>query len=93
MPGTTTIRETADGPIRAFRGSAASPSAPTAATGSAPSGRRELLTTQVYVRGDPGNPRDFLWRSLTAEDRNALTVPFERAADGERASFDIVVAA
>ncbi len=55
-------------------------------------GNRELLTTQVYVRGDPGNPGDFLWQSLDAEDRNALTIPFEPVADGLRGVFPIVVA-
>ncbi|MEO7151101.1 MAG: protocatechuate 3,4-dioxygenase [Burkholderiaceae bacterium] len=56
-------------------------------------GARELLTTQLYVDGDPGNPGDGLWRRLSAADRSALTVPF--AADGAQGSvarFDIVVA-
>ena len=56
-------------------------------------GARELLTTQVYVTDDPGNPRDFLWRSLGAADRAALTVAFAPGGDGLRASFPIVVAA
>jgi protocatechuate 3,4-dioxygenase beta subunit len=56
-------------------------------------GARELLTTQVYVQGDPGNERDFLWQRLRAEDRAALTVPFEPAGDALRARFAIVVAA
>ena len=55
-------------------------------------GRRELLTTQVYVRGDPGNGADFLWRNLDPIGREALTVPFEPVADGLRAVFDIVLA-
>ena len=54
-------------------------------------GQRELLTTQLYVEGDPGNARDFLWRRLSAEDRAAITVPFATAADGLRARFAIVV--
>jgi len=54
-------------------------------------GQRELLTTQLYVEGDPGNPRDFLWRRLSAEDRATITVPFVRAADGLQARFAIVV--
>lgn len=54
---------------------------------------RELLTTQVYVANDPGNPRDSLWRSLSADDRAALTVDFSPGSDGLRASFPIVVAA
>ena len=56
-------------------------------------GPRELLTTQLYVEGAPGNARDGLWRSLSEEARAALTVPFERAADGWQARFPIVVAA
>lgn len=55
--------------------------------------RRELLTTQLYVAGDPGNARDFLWRSLGEADRAALTVPFTAGSDGLRAQFPIVVAA
>jgi protocatechuate 3,4-dioxygenase, beta subunit len=54
---------------------------------------RELLTTQLYVAGDPGNERDFLWRSLRDDARAALTVPFAGAADGVRAVFPIVVGA
>ncbi|WP_341893520.1 protocatechuate 3,4-dioxygenase [Variovorax sp. YR752] len=56
-------------------------------------GSRELLTTQVYVQGDPGNARDFLWQRLRGEDRTALTVAFEPAGDALRARFPIVVAA
>jgi len=54
---------------------------------------RELLTTQLYVEGDAGNARDFLWRNLDAQARAAITVPFRRAADGLQAHFPIVVAA
>jgi len=56
-------------------------------------GKRELLTTQVYVEGDPGNARDSLWRGLGAADRSALTVPFVADGDSVRARFPIVVAA
>jgi len=55
-------------------------------------GGRELLTTQVYVAGDPGNARDALWRNLTVVDRDALTVAFVPQAEGFRAAFPIVVA-
>jgi protocatechuate 3,4-dioxygenase, beta subunit len=55
------------------------------------SGARELLTTQLYVAGDPHNERDFLWRNLGEEGRRAVTVPFAQDADGLRASFPIVV--
>lgn len=56
-------------------------------------GMRELLTTQVYVQGDPGNERDFLWQRLRADERAALTVPFVPAGDALRARFAIVVQA
>lgn len=56
-------------------------------------GARALLTTQLYVAGDAGNARDFLWRNLPPAARNAVTVPFERGADGWRARFPIAVAA
>ncbi len=54
---------------------------------------RELLTTQMYVAGDPGNASDFLWRRLSAVERAALTVPFTPSADGMRAEFALVVQA
>jgi protocatechuate 3,4-dioxygenase beta subunit len=56
-------------------------------------GGRELLTTQMYVEGDPNNVRDGLWRSLDAAGRAALTRPFMAAPDGVRAQFPIVVTA
>ncbi|MEO6410696.1 MAG: protocatechuate 3,4-dioxygenase [Burkholderiaceae bacterium] len=55
-------------------------------------GTRELLTTQLYVEGDPGNPRDGLWRRLSPADQAAVTVPFAAdVAGGTKARFDIVV--
>lgn len=56
-------------------------------------GARAVLTTQLYVAGDPGNERDMLWRRLPdAQARAALTVPFVSGADGMRARFPIVLA-
>ena len=55
-------------------------------------GARELLTTQLYVEGDPHNERDFLWRNLGA-DRALVTVPFRTGGDGLQAHFPIVVGA
>ena len=55
--------------------------------------RRELLTTQLYVDGDPHNERDFLWRNLDPAQRAALTVPFQAGQDGLTAKFRIVVPA
>ena len=56
-------------------------------------GARELLTTQLYIAGDPHNERDFVWRNLPADTRAAVTVPFTATSDGLRANFPIVVAA
>jgi protocatechuate 3,4-dioxygenase beta subunit len=55
-------------------------------------GRRELLTTQLYVADDPDNARDFLWQRMSAADRAALTTPFVPGADGMRANFAVIVA-
>ena len=55
-------------------------------------GTRELLTTQLYVSGDAGNARDFLWRGLNEPDRAALTIPFAQDSDGLKARFPIIVA-
>lgn len=56
-------------------------------------GRRSLLTTQLYVAGDPGNTHDFLWRSLSEPERAALTRPFVAGSDGLRATLPLVVRA
>jgi len=55
---------------------------------------RELLTTQLYVQGDAGNARDFLWRQLRSDvERAALTVVFVTGTDGLQARFPIIVSA
>ncbi len=57
-------------------------------------GSKELLTTQLYVQDDPGNAKDFLWRSLREDaDKAALTAPFVPGSDGLQAKFGIVVQA
>jgi protocatechuate 3,4-dioxygenase, beta subunit len=57
-------------------------------------GNRELLTTQLYVAGDPNNERDGPLRYLRdPADREALTVPFVAGTEGLQAKFPIVVAA
>lgn len=54
--------------------------------------QRELLTTQLYVQGEPGNERDGIWRRLSEEDRAAVTVAFRPGSNGLQAHFPIVVA-
>ena len=57
-------------------------------------GARHLLTTQLYVQGDPRNERDFVWRNLRDDiDRAAVSVAFAPTHDGLRANFPIVVTA
>jgi protocatechuate 3,4-dioxygenase beta subunit len=59
-------------------------------------GGRELLTTQCYVQGDPGNERDGIWQSLgDARRKESVTIPFA-AVPGSKigelaATFDIVL--
>jgi protocatechuate 3,4-dioxygenase beta subunit len=38
------------------------------------------LTSQLFVAGDPGNARDFLWRALAAQDRGALEMQLQPTA-------------
>lgn len=40
------------------------------------------LSSQLFLAGDPGNERDFLWRQVSAADRAALAMQL-RAASGE----------
>lgn len=40
------------------------------------------LTSQLFLAGDPGNERDFLWRRVSAADRPALAMQL-RDASGE----------
>jgi protocatechuate 3,4-dioxygenase, beta subunit len=58
-------------------------------------GGKELLTTQCYVKGHPGNDRDGIYRSIKdAKERAAITVDFAKVKDsriGELAAkFDVV---
>jgi protocatechuate 3,4-dioxygenase, beta subunit len=59
-------------------------------------GREELLTTQCYIKGHPGNERDGIYRSLRdPKAREAISVdfaPIEGSRIGElTARFDIVL--
>src|SRR3954464_13384052 len=59
-------------------------------------GGRELLTTQCYIKGHPGNPKDGIWSSVTdPRARESITIEFNPVSGspiGEvAAKFDIVV--
>jgi protocatechuate 3,4-dioxygenase, beta subunit len=57
---------------------------------------KELLTTQCYIKGHPGNEKDGIWRNMKDEkQRDAVTVdfaPIKGAKAGELAAkFDLVL--
>ena len=57
---------------------------------------KELLTTQCYVKGHPGNEKDGIWKGMHDErQRNSVTVdfaPLKGAKAGELAArFDVVL--
>jgi protocatechuate 3,4-dioxygenase beta subunit len=39
------------------------------------------LTSQLFIAGDPGNARDFLWRGLAAADREVLAMTLRPATE------------
>jgi protocatechuate 3,4-dioxygenase, beta subunit len=60
-------------------------------------GRSELLTTQMYVAGEPLNARDGLYQRLAPGERERVTVALRPAPEVEggalAGTFEIVVAA
>lgn len=57
---------------------------------------KELLTTQLYVKGHAGNEKDGIYRSLKGKEKDALTVEFAAIKDSKigelAANFDVVLA-
>lgn len=55
------------------------------------------FTTQLFVEGDPGNARDFLWRALAPDERDALALRLQPAGSDNgltwRAAHTLVVPA
>jgi protocatechuate 3,4-dioxygenase beta subunit len=59
-------------------------------------GGKELLTTQCYVRGHPGNERDGIWRAVKDEkQRAAITIEFAKMKESKigelAAKFDVIL--
>jgi protocatechuate 3,4-dioxygenase beta subunit len=58
-------------------------------------GRGHLLTTQMYIKGHPGNPKDGIWRAVPeGKLRDAITVDFEKVKNskiGEQAAHFVIV--
>ena len=57
---------------------------------------KELLTTQCYIKGEPGNARDFIYQGIRdAKARSSVTIaftPVKESRIGELAArFDIVL--
>jgi protocatechuate 3,4-dioxygenase beta subunit len=57
---------------------------------------QDALTTQLYIKGHPGNERDGIWRSIRDEKlRDLITVDFAPVKDSKigevAAKFDIVL--
>ena len=52
---------------------------------------RRTLTSQMFVEGEAGNERDFLYRSLGG-DAKRVTLKLASAGEGLRGALDIVVA-
>jgi protocatechuate 3,4-dioxygenase beta subunit len=56
-------------------------------------GSRELLTTQLYVAGDPGNARDGVFRRLDPLDQAAVASAFVPGPRGLQARYALAVQA
>jgi protocatechuate 3,4-dioxygenase, beta subunit len=59
-------------------------------------GVRVLITTQCYIKGHPGNPKDRIWSSVTdPRERDSITIDFTPVSGSPAselaARFDIVV--
>jgi protocatechuate 3,4-dioxygenase beta subunit len=54
-------------------------------------GGKPRLTSQMFIEGEPGNSRDFLYREL-GRDARLVTLRLEDAGAGLRGALDIVLA-
>ena len=59
-------------------------------------GGKELLVTQLYVKGHPGNPKDGIWLGTKdPKQRDAITVDFEKVKGSKigelSAKFDLIL--
>jgi protocatechuate 3,4-dioxygenase, beta subunit len=58
--------------------------------------KREKFTTQCYIKGNPGNPKDFIWSQIRDKKaRDSVTIDFAPVNDSKigelTAKFDIVL--
>ena len=47
------------------------------------------ISSQLFIAGDPGNARDFLWRGLDASDRTALEMALHPAEPGSALRWQV----
>lgn len=53
--------------------------------------RRELLTTQIYIKDYPDNTRDRLFNSMSTAEADAVSMTFTEGESGLEASVDLIV--
>ena len=54
-------------------------------------GNRELLTTQFYLKGHPGNKRDGLYRRMTANQAASVSMELIEGPNGPETTVNVVV--
>ncbi len=54
-------------------------------------GGRELLTTQFYIKDDPNNARDGLFKRMSKVEADAVSMEFVRGEAGTKATINIIV--
>ena len=54
-------------------------------------GERELLTTQFYLKDEPANASDSLYRRMGEKQANAVTMSFDEKGDWPKAVVNIIV--
>ncbi|WP_170560670.1 protocatechuate 3,4-dioxygenase [Ruegeria atlantica] len=54
-------------------------------------GRREVLTTQFYIDGDPDNSKDGLYRRMSKAEAKAVSMAFTEGPKGKETIVNIVV--
>lgn len=54
-------------------------------------GRRELLTTQFYIKDHPNNARDGLFNRMSKVEADAVSMEFVRGATGLETTVNVVV--
>jgi len=53
--------------------------------------RRELLTTQFYLKNDPGNARDGLFRSMSKSQAASVSMELRDGPDGRETTVNVIV--